>query len=133
MAKTTSVAKRKVAGKLLATFEMNGDRPDYDDVNGVKHYWINIRFEPTEKDSVDRVTFTLDENTYEDPIIVADREMDFTDTISSYGDYFVTAKIESQDEFFSAGAWLSDMLKAGYPDAEPSAPIGLAIADIEQN
>jgi hypothetical protein len=63
---------------------------------------------------VQRVTFVLDD-TYEEPLRRARRERtEFAAEITSYGEFAVLAKIETEDEVYAEVGWLSDLLEKGH-------------------
>lgn len=122
-------------GTIFARFVLDGNQPRHTaDDDGLKHYWIDLCFEPKPGARVESVIFVLDEDTYEDPIRLADARTGFRARISSYGDFAVTAKIETDSEFRSRSDILSDLLRRGHQsDAVPSPAVTSAIKDIEDN
>lgn len=129
MSKTASES-----GKLIARFVTDpAGRPEFTkDKDGLKHYWIDLVFEPARSADVEGVTFVLDQNTYHDPIRLVDADTDFTERISSYGDFPVIAKVEA-DDFATLTGTLHHMLRRGHPESERTPEISAALADIAKN
>ena len=121
-------------GRLVARFVLDGNgRPEFTrDKNGRKHYDVDLVFEPARASNVEAATFFLDESTYHDPIRLVDRDVNFTERISSYGDFPVIAKVET-DDFPTLTGTLHHLLRRGHPEAVQTPEIAAALADIAEN
>src|SRR5262245_16351504 len=117
-------------GQLVARFVRDKDgKPEFfEDTTGLKHYRIDLSFEPAPAKGVEGVTFFLDAS-YHDPVRLVDKEVNFTERISSYGDFPVIAKVET-DDFSTVSGTLAKLLRRGHPDADKNPALSQAIADI---
>jgi hypothetical protein len=87
--------------------------------------------------AINWVIYRLDESSYAEPVRPAEnRKDDFRETISSYGDYLVTASVQIGPERFVQKAWLSELLRAGHEtdlSSSSCSSIQQALQDIEAN
>jgi len=126
----------KVKGQLRAQFRLDAHgAPLFRTVeDGLKEYRINLSLSDSTAPDIESVTYFLDDETFWDPVAASnDRDNDFTQQISSYGNVLVKVTV-----WFDNGskikqeAWLSNLLEAGHA-GDDSPAIRNAIADIEAN
>jgi len=122
-------------GTLLARFVLRDGRPEaVTGDEGERHYTFDLIFEPADGSDVESVTYVLDEETYHDPIRLAEQAgRRFTTRTTTYGDYLVVAKVETADGFDAVSGMLSELLRRGHPDADRHPAIAQAISDIASN
>ena len=123
---------------LKAQFKLdNNQKPEFFEENEkgktYRIYKINlIAAPPPTAPTPQSVTFVLDESYYQ-PVRKARRKGDqFTEEITSYGDFNIVTKFQAGDYITAKTAQLADLLKKGYAGAMNDA-IEEAIQRIEQN
>ena len=113
--------------RLVAYLELEDGVPRSFSSYDVRHYWIRLAVEGAPP-TIASVTYHLYSN-YTEP----DRKVlsgpRFEETITSYGDFRVTARLSDGRR---ASALLSDALERGHPTPRPKA-IATAIASIREN
>jgi hypothetical protein len=126
--------QQKVQGKLLARFQLDDNGgPEFGVEDETKYYYIDLSVRSPQADKIQKVTYFLDEATYWEPEReTRDRKNDFTEEITSYGDYKVRVAVDMAAGSFVQQALLSDMLEEGHQgDSGPE--IQKAIEYIRQN
>ena len=121
---STRAFSDNVKGQLKARFRLDADgQPLYeDDDDGLRHYTIDLTLESPAAPDIDSVTYYMDDETYWDPVAVSnDRDNDFTEEISSYGDFEVEVTVQMRKHAYKQRAWLSSLLEAGHAgDTSPA-------------
>jgi hypothetical protein len=123
-----------VQGTLKARFRLDArGEPLWDEDEEGYYYFIQLRLESPNRVKIDKVTYVLD-STYYDPVRVSkDRDNDFAEEISSYGDYVLTVRVQMGKHLYVQEAWLSTLLEAGHAGEADTGPIRDAIEDIKAN
>jgi len=96
----------------------------------VKHYQIQIQVENAPQDTY-AVTYELHPTYYEPVRESIQREENFAEKLTSYGDYLIRAKVRSKTGTQTVVTPLSTALTLGHPSA-PSSPIGEALEHIRK-
>lgn len=125
---------RNVKAELRARF-----RPDSQgiplhvaDEEGLLHYTIELSLYSPSAREIDSVIYRLDD-TYADPIAASnDRDNDFTEVISSYGDFEIDFSVQMGRHEYKQRAWLSSLLEEGH-EGEDSPSIRDAIKYIQKH
>jgi hypothetical protein len=135
MSRGFAIARPTTRGSLLARFVLRDGKPEFvTGDEGERHYTFDLIFEPEGGGAVESVTYMLDEETYHDPIRLAEQTgRRFTTRTTSYGDYLVVAQVETEDGFDAVSGMLSELLRRGHPDAAGHPAITRAISDIASN
>jgi len=131
----TRAFAKNVKGELGARFRLDPDgNPLYeDDDDGLRHYTIDLSLVSPMAQEIDSVTYFMDDETYWDPEAVSnDRDNDFTEEISSYGDFEVEVTVQIGKNAYKQRAWLSTLLEAGHK-ADSSPAIRNAINRLKAN
>jgi hypothetical protein len=105
-------------------------RPQFSDVGGKRHYWIALSV--ADAKAASSVTYKLHE-TFWDPVREAfDRDKDFAEQITTYGDFDVVASLSgSVDAGLTLKGTLSALLSASHPEAHGD--VAAAIEDIARS
>ena len=134
--KYTKNFTERVKGQLRAQFRPDAQgTPLFRTVeDGLKEYRINLSLSAITAPEIESVTYFLDDETFWDPVAASnDRDNDFTQQISSYGDVLVKVTVRFEDgSKIKQEAWLSNLLEAGHA-GDNSPAILNAIADIKAN
>ncbi len=122
----TRAFANNVKGALEARFRLDAAgaplfEPDDEDPE-LRHYTIDLRLESPIAEDIESVTYFMEDETYADPLRVSDdRDNDFTEEISSYGDLEVEVTVQVGAHVYKQRAWLSNLLQAGHEgDASPA-------------
>jgi hypothetical protein len=134
--KYTKNFTEKVKGELRAEFRLNAQgEPLFRTVgNGLKEYKIKLSLSAPTASEIESVTYFMDDETFWDPVAASnDRDNDFTQQISSYGEVPVKVTVRFENgKKIKQEAWLSNLLEAGHA-GDNSPAILNAIADIKAN
>lgn len=116
---------------LKATFDLDQDGKPVRLEGGEKmHYQIRLGIENAPDDTY-AVTYVLDDSYYE-PIREARKsENKYAESLTSYGDYTVQAKIRTKGGILSLAIPLSEALSSGHEEITPD--IAAALTDIKRN
>src|SRR5262249_20158344 len=98
-----------------------------------KHYFLELRLHSPHAEEIDKVTYLLDETYYDSVRNTQDRDNDFCEEITSYGNYPIRVKVQIGRQLFVQESWLSELLEAGYAGKGTSEAIGQALKDIKAN
>jgi hypothetical protein len=126
---------RKVGGVPQARFRLDPEgqplfEPDEEEPD-LRHYKIELSLATPRAAEIDGVTYTLDKETYWDPVAASiDRKNNFAVRVSSYGDFEVSVEVQLGPKAYEERALLSDLLEAGH-QGDPSPAIREAIARIK--
>ena len=118
--------------KLIAKFQLDSEnKPQFDDDGDHKHYAIELAIEGAPDDTY-AVTYELDESYYDAIRESKQKGSNFSEEITSYGDYIVKAKVRTQKKVETIAVTLSKALQSSYANTELK-EIKKAVEDIEQN
>lgn len=127
--------RESVGEGLTARFKLDANGgPLYEkDEEGTKHYFIELRLHSPRAQEIDKVSYLLGE-TYYDPIRNSkDRDNDFCEEITSYGNYPIKVKVQIGSHLYVQESWLSELLEAGYAAGGANEVIRQALRDIKGN
>lgn len=124
-----------VAGRLYARFQLESDgTPRGDDDDGTTFYFIDLYLDSPNKGRITRVTYNLDSSYYEPVRHCKNRDQNFREEITAYGDYLVKVEVQMGERTIRQGALLSEMLEEGHKDdPDPTGAIAAAITYLRAN
>jgi pYEATS domain-containing protein involved in immunity len=107
-----------VAGRLYARFQLDqNDMPrSEEDDDGTTFYYIEMFLDSPNKAKITRVTYNLDASYYEPTRHVKNRDDNFREEITAYGDYLVKVEVHLGEQTIRQSALLSEMLEEGHKD-----------------
>ena len=119
--------------KLRAAFIVDASsKPKRFEVGDLNHYGIEL-FVENAPDGTDAVTYTLDDSYYEPIREVRRAGRQFSEPITSFGDFKVRAELRTKEGTIAIGEKLSTLLKRSIADSPEAAPLRKALADIEEH
>lgn len=106
-----------VKGKLYARFRLDAERiPMYAVSDGARYYTIDIYLHSPRADTIDGVTYLIDDPTTPESLGESDdRVNDFAAAIECPGDALLRVQVRIGGRVYEQRAWLSQMLENGYP------------------
>ncbi len=100
--------------EIKAMFELDDQgEPVVIERGNNKHYKINLSLEDYPEDTY-AVTYTLDDSYYEPVREVRQKENKFKESLTSYGDYIVQAKVRTREGVINTSVPLSSALAKGH-------------------
>lgn len=121
------------AWQPVARFQLD-DRgcPYFDDVDGVRHFWIGLSLNTPDRERIRWVEYRLHSSFHHRVRFSDEPENDFADVIQTYGDFTVRVIVNIDERKFEEKMKLSALLRAGHAgDTTPE--IEAAINRIESN
>lgn len=118
--------------KIIAKFQLDAKKkPQFENDGDHKHYAIELAVEGVPEDTY-AVTYELDESYYDPTRESREKSSNFSEEITSYGDYIVKAKIRTRSGVETIAAALSKVLQESYGKIKVK-EIKRALKDIEDN
>lgn len=103
--------------RLRAEFKLGADgRPDFVEAGDLRHYRLRLMVEGAPEDTY-AVTYQLDPSYYETVRETRNRETDYAEELTSFGDYAVQARVRTRSGRSHLAAPLSRLLEETYSAA----------------
>jgi hypothetical protein len=125
--KTTAAKRAALAPRIVARFELDGGTPRSYHSYDVDHFWIELSIQNA-PNHVTSVEYELDDS-YNDPTRRVFHSPNFAETITSYGDFVVTATLSNGKR---TKCKLSRALELGHPAPHRSRSIAWAITELKK-
>jgi hypothetical protein len=131
--KYTNSFQENVLGTVEARFKLDASgAPLWDEDEDGRCYFIDLRLKSPNSDKIDKVTYVLNPSYTVPSRFSSDRDNDFVQEISAFGDYVVTINVQAGKHLYVEKAWLSALLKDGHGEEVDTGPIRDAIAAIKR-
>ncbi len=113
--------RENVQGRLMARFRLDADgKPIYEihpDDRRLRVYTIELFLDTPQAQHIDGVDYFMDDPSFIDPEGSSkDRDNQFLEEITSYGDVEVVVTVHMGERAYEQRAWLSNMLENGHED-----------------